>query len=1055
MNWNFTQGVRRGACFIHAAFFMKILTLLLIGLLINFQAAGQTNENRISGKVIDEDGEGLPGVTIMVKGTGKGTVSDVNGVYSISAGEGQVLVFSFIGYLNEEVPVGNQSVIDVSLMPDIEELQEVVVVGYGTQRKEAVTGSVSSIDGDVMRDIPSGNVTQALQGRLPGVELTQTDSKPGAPMQIRIRGTRSLTASNDPLIVLDGIPFAGNINDIDPNSIKTLDILKDASATAIYGARGANGVILVTTNRGNKGQPAKLSYNSFYGIKDVFSKYPMMNGPQFATMRAEALRTKAELGRGTAFEASADEAEGVNTDWQDLLYRQGSIMSHDIGITKGTEGGNFAVGFGYFNDQAVIPTQGYTRYSLRAAMDQEIGKYFSVGLSSNNSYGISKGNQVSGAVATALGASPLSSPYDADGNLKRAVISSVQDDAYRVWTRDRIESLEDLWLSETKALGSYNNLYGEVEAPWVEGLKYRLNLGLNIRTSNGGGFTGRGVTSPTNPDELSSASVSNALTTSWVVENLLTYDRTFGGKHNVNFVGLYSAQEERYNSSRIVARDFPSDQFQFYNLGFGRGEVTINPDEQNYSVWGLQSWMGRVMYDFDGRYMLTATVRSDGSSRLAPGHKWHTYPAVSAGWNIARESFMEGISAIGMLKLRAGYGVTSQQAVDPYSTLGRLGTRFYNFGDNGEDSYYTGYILTELPNENLGWEFTETVNLGLDFGLFSGRLNGTLEYYQQHTNDILLQVNLPSTTGVDSYMANIGETENKGFELSLNGIIIDNPDGFSWEAGFNLYANRNKLVKLASGQERNEGNWWFVGEPINVIYDHVRTGIWQEGDPHLDILEPGGNVGMIKVEYTGEYDEEGIPVRKIGDDDRQVIQFDPQFQGGFNTRFSFKGLDLSVIGAYQRGGTLISTLYGASGYVNQLTGRHNNVNVDYWTPENTDARYPRPGGATSGDNPVHASTLGYFDASYMRIRNISLGYNFSQGNWMTKAGISNLRLYVTAQNPFVFFSPYHTESGMDPQANSLGNENQAVTNQVQERLPIVGTNTPSTRNYLVGINLTF
>ena len=460
--------------------------------------------------------------------------------------------------------------------------------------------------------------------------------------------------------------------------------------------------------------------------------------------------------------------------------------------------------------------------------------------------------------------------------------------------------------------------------------------------------------------------------------------------------------------------------------------------------------MGRVQYSYDNRYMLTATLRTDGSSRLAKGHQWHTYPAASVGWNIAEESFMQNITPINMLKLRVGYGVTSNQAVQPYSTRGLLATRFYNFGE----SFEPGYIISELPNENLGWEFTNTWNFGLDFGILAGRLSGTVEYYKQHTEDILLRVGLPATAGVDSYVNNIGETENKGFELSLNGVIINNPKGFRWEAGFNIYTNKNKLLSLTSGRLRDEGNWWFVGHPINVIYDYERTGLWQPGDPHLNVLEPGGNVGMIKVKYTGAYDDNGVPVRAIGADDRQIIDYDPDFQGGFNTRFAYKGFDLSIVAAFKGGGTLISTLYGSTSYLNLLNGRHNNVNVDYWTPEDMDAKYPRPGGITSADNAKYASTMGYFDASYLKFRTISLGYDFG-GKWMQNAGISRARLYLTAQNPFVMFSPYHKESGMDPEANSYANENQAVTTQIVRRLPVIGTNVPSTRNYLIGLNFTF
>ncbi|RJE74596.1 TonB-dependent receptor [Reichenbachiella sp. MSK19-1] len=1027
--------------------FYAISCLLVFGSLV---AVAQ--DVKISGKVVEEgSGEPLPGVSILVKGTATGVVTDFDGAYSISVPADATLIYSFIGYLKQEVSVNGRSVVDVSLPLDVQALEEVVVVGYGAvQRKEAVTGSVASIGGDEMREVPSANITDALQGRLPGVDMTQTSSRPGATMQIRIRGTRSLSASNDPLVVLDGIPFAGSISDIDPNSIKSVDILKDASATAIYGSRGANGVILVTTKRGRKGQEAIVSYNAFHGVKTLFSDYPMMDGPEFATMRAEAIRTVDELGRGATYPNSSDEFDDINTDWQDLLYQTGKVMSHDVSVTKGSETGNYSFGLGYYKDEGVVPTNQYSRFSLRAAVDQNVGEYFRFGLTSNNSYGVTEGNQVG--VADALGSSPLSSPYDDQGNLKRA--SQASQDIYKVWTKESIEDAQDVWLSETKTFGTYNNIYGEVEAPWVKGLKYRLNLGMNYRNSQGGSFTGIGVTSASDPNAPSSASISSAVTTSWVVENILSYDRTFAEKHSLNILALYSNQQEKYNSSRIVANDLPADHFQYYNLGYAEGEIIINPDEQNYSVWGLRSWMGRLMYAYDNRYMLSATLRSDGSSRLSPGNKWHTYPAVSAGWNIANESFMQGISQINMLKLRVGYGETSNQAIDPYSTLGRLGTRFYNFGDNGDESYSTGYILSELPNTDLGWEYTQTWNFGLDFGLFQGRLNGTVEYYKQHTKDILLSVDLPSTAGVGSFVSNVGETENKGIELSLSGVIIDNLDGFTWEAGFNLYGNRNELVSLTSGQEENVGNWWFVGQPINVIYDYKRTGLWQEGDEHMDILEPGGNPGMVKVEYTGEYNSDGTPVRPIGAEDRQVLNFNPDWQGGFNTRLSYKGIDLSIVGAFKKGGTVISTLYGTSSYLNLLSGRHNNVDVDYWTPENTDAKYPRPGGLTAGDNPKYGSTLAYFDASYLKIRTISLGYNFG-GNWLDKAGISKLRVYATAQNPLVMFSPYHKESGMDPESNSYGDENQAVTTDIQERLPVIGTNAPATRTYLLGINLTF
>ncbi len=1011
----------------------KPLGLLFLFCIIPFWAFGQNFA--VKGVVKDINGEPLLGVNVRQVGTTVGTVTDIEGNYSLQVKKDAKLLFSFVGFINQTVNVEGRNTINVILKEDSKTLEEVVVIGYGTQRKESVTGSVASVKGDVMRDVPSSNISQALQGRVAGVDMSQTSSKPGASMQIRVRGTRSLNASNDPLIVLDGLPFAGSISDISPSDIKSIDILKDASATAIYGSRGANGVILITSNKGSKGDKAKVSYNSYYGLKEVFGKYPMMNGPEFVKLRADAKK----------FTNGVDESDDVDVDWQDLYYRTAQVTSHDLAVSGGTEKSSYSFGAGYYKDQAVLPGQDYTRYSVRGSLDQEVGKYFRFGFTTNNNFAIDNGSNLG--IYGNISTSPISNPYNEDGTLKRTVKMPLDENW--VYTRKTIDNLNDQWIDQTKAFGSYNTIYAEVKVPGVEGLKYRANLGLNYRQSNSGNYTGQGVfnSSATTP---STASVSNSLTTNWAIENLVTYDRTFAQKHQVNVVAMYSAEQTRYNKSQMSAKNIPSDAFQFYNLGRAQGEITVDPNNQDYQVSGLMSWMGRAMYSYDNRYMISATFRSDGSSRLAKGHQWHTYPALSVGWNIKNESFMKDVKMVDALKLRVGYGETSNQSVDPYKTLGLLATRPYNFGTANA----TGLYVSELPNDKLGWEFSKTWNYGLDFALLGNRLTGTIEYYVQNTDNVLLSVSLPSTAGVGSYMANIGKTQNKGFELSLNGVILDNLNGWTWEAGVNVYSNKNKLVQLASGADRDESNWWFKNYSINCIYDYEKIGLWQEGDANLQKYVPGGNVGMIKVKYTGDFNADGTPTRQIGPADRQIIEVDPDFQGGFNTRVAYKDFDLSVVGAFKSGGVLISTLYGSSGYLNMLTGRRGNIKVDYWTPENTNAKYPKPGGLIDGDNPKFGSTLGYFDASYLKVRTITLGYNFNQ-KWVKNAGIDKLRLYCTIQNPFVLFSPYKNESGMDPETNSYGNENAAVTSSYNKRLLTIGTNTPSTRNYLIGLNLTF
>lgn len=746
-------------------YYFRPLGLLLLLCLIPLCSIAQNIT--VKGIVKDNLGESVIGANVTEKGTTNGMITDLDGNFSLTVQKNATLVISYIGYVTQEIAIKGNTNLNIILKEDSKALEEVVVIGYGTARKSDVTGSIASVGGDKLQEMPSTNITYALQNRVAGVDMTQTSSQPGATMQIRIRGTRSLTASNDPLVVLDGIPFMGNLSDINPGDIKSMDILKDASSTAIYGSRGANGVILITTNRGAQGTPAKFTYNGYVGAKSVFSKYPMMDGPKYAEMRKYAGK----------FENSLDESDDMNTDWQDLLYRTGMVNSHDVSVAGGTNNGSYSFGAAYYKDQGVIPTQNYTRYSLRGSFDQGVGKYFRFGLTTNSNYNVTKGSNID--LYSVLNNTPLANPYNEDGSLKRTVKLNSQDENFVV-TRDVVENLEDSWLNEKKGFGTYNNLFAEVQCPWVKGLKYRVNLGLNYRSTKGGVFTGEGINSST-ADTPSTASLEHTETTNWAIENLITYDRTFG-KHQLNIVGMYSAEETVYTKSHIAARDIPAEYLQYYNLGRAEGTITVNPDNWDYQKSGLMSWMGRAMYTYDNRYMLMATVRADASSRLAKGHQWHTYPAVSAGWNIGQESFMDDLEWLDILKVRVGYGQTSNQAVAPYSTWGKLSTRPYNFGPTG---YATGYYVSALPNYDLGWEYSSTWNFGLDFTLLGGRLSGTFEYYIQKTSDLLQSVNLPSTSGVSSYVGNVGKTENKGVEFTLNGTILDNHNGWTWDASIN------------------------------------------------------------------------------------------------------------------------------------------------------------------------------------------------------------------------------------------------------------------------------
>jgi TonB-linked SusC/RagA family outer membrane protein len=1014
---------------------MKHIKLSLLSLLSLIAVCASAQNIAVNGVVRNPAGEAIIGALVTQQGTNNTTITNPDGSFAMQAPRNSVLTVAYMGYVTQDVAVtGNP--LNITLQEDAAMLEEVVVIGYGSQRRSDVTGSISSIGSEKLQEVPAHNISYALQGRIAGLEMTQTSTQPGADMQIRIRGNRSLSGSNDPLIVLDGIPFAGSISDINTNDIKSMDILKDASSTAIYGSRGANGVIMITTFKGTIRSAARVRYNGYFGIKDVFARYPMMEGPEYAEMRKYANK----------YQNTLDESDDTNTDWQSLFYRKGIVTQHGVNVSGGTDGGSYNFGGGYYHDEALIPTNQFTRYNINANLDQRVGKYLRFGLSSNSSYSLREGSQVG--MYGILSLSPILNPYNEDGSLKR--ILNMPNDVQYNWTREVVEGLGDSYVNETKAFATYNNMFAELAIPGVEGLTYRFTLGLNYRQDNNGSFTGIGVNS-VDPNAVSSASQTYRNTTNWVAENLVTFDRTFG-KHHITANAMYSAEQTRTHNLTAGARDIPADFMQYYNLGQGTDfSLSSSTSPGNlYSLRGLVSWMGRAMYQYDNKYMFSVSMRGDGASVLAEGHKWFTYPAVSAGWNMRREAFMEDAKWIDILKLRVGYGVTANQAISPYNTLGTLATRPYNFGN----TYATGYYVSTSPNPELTWEGTQAWNFGLDFTLFGGRLTGTAEYYMQFTNDLLQNMSLPSSSGVGSVTANVGKTQNKGFELTLNGKIIENNNGWSWDLGFNVYTNKNKITYLASGKQEDTGNGWFVGYPIGAIFDHEQIGLWQEGDPYLDILEPGGNVGMIKVKYLGDYNADGTPVRAIGNDDRVVRSADPLFQGGFNTTVQWKNLDLTMVGAFKVGGILVSTLYSGSGYLNMLTGRRGQVKVDYWTENNTDAKYPKPGGIQSGDNPKYGGLMGYFDATYLKIRALTLGYNLGGVKWVKdKLGVQQLRVYATVQNPFVLFSPYHKESGMDPETNSYGNENVAVAGRRSQLM--IGTNAPSTRNYMFGLNLTF
>lgn len=998
----------------------------------------------VSGKVTDSNQNPLPGVTVVVKGTTNGTITDASGSYAIrNVSDDAVLVFSFVGMLTQEIPVAGKATLNVTLEEEVIGLEEVVAVGYGTMRKLDISGSIVSTDAETLREVPSVSATQALQGRLPGIEISQTSTRPGAAMQIRIRGERSLNATNDPLIVVDGIPFAGSMNDIAPGDIKSIDILKDASATAIYGSRGANGVILITTFRGTFNTATTITYNGYYGIKTVAKEYEIYNGEEFQAFRHATLNPDYK-DKYTALEQEMIES-GKETDWQDLMYSTARVTNHDVSISSGTNKGAYSFGGGFYNETAVLPGQEYTRYSLRTTIDQEFGKHVKVGLSSQNSYGIIDGESAA-LMNNILTLSPLMPAYNEDGSIRPIPTEGHVDTYYNpLLLKD-----SDLWREKRKRFATFNSLFGEIR--FTDYLRYRLNLGLSYYSENYGSYYGSNT--PFQSGGVSAAEVQNKNNTVWTVENLVYFDKVIAEKHRLNVTAMYSAEQQEYNHSQMNANDLPADFIFYYNLGLANGAKTINADDQSYYKRGLLSYMARAQYSYDDRYLLTVTFRSDGASVLSSGHKWHNYPAVSAGWNIHRESFMSNVNVINQLKLRLGYGQTSNQAITPYATMGELSQVPYNFGTNNQYGYY----VSTLPNPNLGWEYTKNYNAGIDFGLFDGRITGYFDYYYQKTKDVLVQVRLPQSSGVSNPMwQNVGSTENKGFEFAVSAQIIEpaHKGGFGWDVDFNIYANRNKLVSLNSGVTQDIGNGFFVGHPINVIYDYVKLGIIQEDEaPYFD--RPAGQIKVADIGGgpNGEPDGQITP-----DGDRKILgSFEPDFAGGFSTRFYYKNFDLSVVSFFKSGGMLVSTMHMPQSYLSTNNGRRNSIKVNYWTPENPSGTYPQPGNQNTAEVNDYGNTLGFFDASFWKVRTISLGYTFNTA-FLSGIGCKDARVYFTCQNPFTLFSPYMDKGGLDPEPTGTGA--QAATDGlkagsgIQDRQLTIGANTPPTRNFLIGVNVRF
>lgn len=979
----------------------------------------------ISGKVTLK-GEALPGVSVVLKGTTVGASTDANGNYTLSVPETPgTLVFSFIGTTNQEVPFTGPGTVNVSLTEDSEALQEVQVVGYGTQKKSQVTGAISSVSSREISEMPITNARQAIQGRAAGVDVVQAGSKPGAGPQIRIRGRRSFNASNDPLYVVDGIPLSGGIDDINPQDIASMEILKDASATAIYGSRGSNGVVIITTKRGVAGK-TQVSYDAFAGINSTLGRIEVLDGPGFAEYKRESRRAIGQYPLGPATpEADAKIFEpvelesiqlGRSTDYVDAMLRTGMIQSHQLGVSGGSEKTTFNISGNFFEDVGVIKKQDYSRFTFRVNLDHKINDKLRVGTSSLFVYSIRNGenfNPLGGAFAE----NPLGRPYNDDGTLNFLPTN----DGLR--TNPLAEIVDGAQVDETKRYRIFNSIYGEWDI--AEGLKYRVNFGPDVTVRRSGRFTG----SQTNARRGGEAtgSVFEEFVLNYTIENILTYNKQFNEAHNLSFTGLQSIQRDRYENSYIEVLGIPSESQQYYALG---DASQINGANTDLRTWALLSYMGRINYDFKNRYLLTATMRADGSSRFGENTKFGYFPSVALGWNLSEESFMSGVSWLDMAKLRVSYGAIGNTAIDPYQTQALLGRTSYAW-DNAP-AY--GYRPNTIGNPELRWETSETANAGLDFSLFSGRVSGSFEYYVTNTTALLAPQPLPNSIGFGGFTTNIGHTRNQGVELTLTTVNIDKGD-FTWSTDFVFNRNREAIIELADGKVDDVAARRFIGQPLSVFYDYRKLGIWQ-ADQADEALVFQDKVGQVRVE---DLNNDGL----INADDRQILgSAVPKFAGGITNRITFKNFDFSFF-VFGRYGQMIRSRFHDSN--NLLAGRYNNLAVDYWTPDNPTNNFPQP--VVTQEFPKYNSSLTYFDGSFLKVRNINLGYNVPNA-FASKLRMEGLRVYASIQQPFIFASYRSKYQGIDPETYVDGDQG-VGGGEINSNV------TPATKVLTFGINAKF
>ncbi len=1008
-------------------------------------AAFAQSANRITGTVTIAGTEAKPidGAIVTVLGTSRRGVSDASGRFTITdvpAGTQQVQARA-IGYrsvtTSVNVAAGQTANLSIQLSVTLTELEGIVVTGYGTQQARSVTGAVGTVRAEKLKDIPTNDPMKAMQGRLPGVEVVATSNEPGASMQVRIRGVRSMASGrNEPLFVVDGIPLSGGISDFNPQIIESIDVLKDAAATAIYGSRGANGVVLVTTKNGVQDgkMHSTFSVDSYYGAQQPVKIMEMMNMQQYVKLLQDGAAiagNDTSLAKVLAFSTFVPGTtlpkrlyayqNNLQTDWQRAVLRDGKQRSMQGGWVGSSPDTRYSLSGNYFGQDGMIPGQGNTRGAAFASIDHT-AKQFRVGLTANLSRALVEIGEGQDAFGYATAMTPFGSPYNFT-NPDSAGLLDVRPDDDPLNINPLLEAQSMIRQQTNNRV--FASAFGELKL--AKGLSFRTNFGPDYSNSSLGCYNDLWTHGPcSNPGANSAnqgqppqAMLRNTTDFAYTLDNLLQLTRDFGSIHHVDATALYSIQHDKFTKDSMYATQLPYKSQLWYDLGSG----TAGNNVSAISEWSLRSYMGRLNYTLLDRYSFSVTGRSDGSSRLAPGHKWAFFPSFGLAWQLGDEAFMRRLNWFSQLKVRGSYGTTGNTSINPYQTQGTLSSKLYTFGTTRVRGYRPGSI----PNPDLTWEKTDQTDVGVEFGMFNSRITGSVDTYRQNTHDLLLTRILPVTSGFTSTLQNIGSTRNTGWEVGLATLNVRDWHGVTWSSDITWSTNKNEITALQSGATSDVGNVWFVGHPINltgdpqrrVFYDWKYVGIWQYAD----------SVAMKAFNATGSTFKPGDPRvadvngdGKIDANDRTFIGDSyPGWVGSLSNRVEVGGFDFSALVTAKIGYTFID------GTPRGYSGRNGVIaDTDYWTPTNPTNRNQAPNTGGQGGR-LYADTRLYTDGSHWRIRNITAGYTFGQ-QIAGKLGARSIRIYGTAQDPYI-----HTDfAGNDPE---------------------VGGAAPTVRTLLIGSNI--